>query len=74
MTMKALCNVRPSRLPDPLPPRSPLIPGLAAVSRLEEAGGAVMSCRKVPAVRYRNINEMSAPSVGKGRKADWTKS
>ena len=32
MTMKALRNVRPSRLPDPLPPRSRLVPGFAAVS------------------------------------------
>jgi hypothetical protein len=33
MTMKALRNVRPSRLQDPLLPRSRLVPGFAAVSR-----------------------------------------
>jgi hypothetical protein len=33
MTMKALLNVRPSRLQDPLPPRSRLVPGFAAISR-----------------------------------------
>ena len=33
MTLQALRNVRPSRLPDPLLPRSRLVPSFAAVSR-----------------------------------------
>jgi hypothetical protein len=35
MTLQALRNVRPSRLPDPLPLRSGLVPSFAAVSRCD---------------------------------------
>jgi hypothetical protein len=54
-SQKVDMNIRPSRLPDPLPPRSRLVPSIAAVSRCtvdRRTGGAVMSGRKVPAVRH----------------------
>jgi hypothetical protein len=55
MTMKALCNVRPSRLQDPLPPRSRLVQGFAAVSLCaveRRSRGRRDVVPKVPAIRY----------------------
>jgi hypothetical protein len=60
MTLQALRNVRPSRLLDPLPPRSRLVPSFAAVSRCAverrsrgrrdvEPEGA---CRKIHSTEY----------------------
>ena len=59
MTLQALRTVRPSRLPNPLPPRSRLVPSFAAVSRCSverRSRGTVLSGRKVPAVRYTTQN------------------
>jgi hypothetical protein len=60
MTLQALHNVRPSLLPNPLPPRSQLVPSFAAVSRctVERRSrgrrdvGQEGACRKIYCTEY----------------------
>ncbi len=60
MMLKALRNVRPSRLPDPLPPRSRLVPSIAPVSRCtvdrrsrgRRDVGPEGACRKIHRTEY----------------------